>query len=366
MNEQRAMPGERFLFSISRLYLFSLIVIWALLWGVGDRASVGVLFLFGPRWIWGVPLLLLPPLCLVFSRRSLPPLVFAFIVFTFPIMQFSIPAHFFLDREATAPRIRVLSFNMGNSNKHNPVDFFALIRREKPDIIALQECRLDETVKEKGLIDSDWHTALGHNNLCLLSRFPIIKVEVYDATKIWKQSGSGLIVRYHLKTDQGPLYVVNLHLETPREGLEGVLFGLRHMASSLWHLRVGEAIQLLKEGRWLNPPEMKDKITMRAYESKVAREWVDQTPHPLIVMGDFNTPADSTLYRQFWSGFDNAYSEAGFGLGYTKKVRWSGIRIDHILFTKKWSALESFVLPQVDGTDHLPIMATLSQRKDHR
>ena len=43
---------------------------------------------------------------------------------------------------------------------------------------------------------------------------------------------------------------------------------------------------------------------------------------PFLIAGDFNMPADSTIYRRCWSTFTNVFSGAGFGFGHTKFTQW--------------------------------------------
>lgn len=341
------------------LHLFFISGLLFFIWTYGDRTPLGTFLLFGPRWIWGIPFLPLVVLAIIFSCRLLIPLFLTLILFLFPIMQFSIPLRFPFNNNLSANKIRVLSYNIGRMAKNDP-DFPALLEGARADIVALQECTIDQSDQKKWR-DLNWHLATNHTvSTCLLSRFPILKTEVRDPKEIWKMGGSGVIVRYHLNTNEGPIYVVNLHLETPREGIEAMMDEWRMIASSLWHLRLGETGKLLSSAQWLNPPEMKDKIFVREFESKVAKDWVTETPHPVIVTGDFNMPSDSRIYREFWSDFDNTYKVAGFEFGNTKWTRWFGIRIDHILVREKdWDVINAWTLPGAGHTDHIPLMAEI-------
>ena len=42
-----------------------------------------------------------------------------------------------------------------------------------------------------------------------------------------------------------------------------------------------------------------------------------------ILAGDFNLPVDSAIYREYWSGYRDAFSDAGWGFGYTE---WPRVR----------------------------------------
>ena len=89
-----------------------------------------------------------------------------------------------------------------------------------------------------------------------------------------------------------------------------------------------------------------------------ASQWVRESPHPVLVAGDFNLPVDSRIYGEAWSGFLNAFSTAGLGVGHSKYTRWIGVRIDHILTSPEWYVEACRVGPAV-GSDHLPLLADL-------
>jgi endonuclease/exonuclease/phosphatase (EEP) superfamily protein YafD len=69
-------------------------------------------------------------------------------------------------------------------------------------------------------------------------------------------------------------------------------------------------------------------------------------------------PVDSAIYRRYWSAWQNAFSTAGLGFGYTKYTRRWGIRIDHVLAGDEWRVLEARVGPDLGG-DHRPVVVKL-------
>jgi endonuclease/exonuclease/phosphatase (EEP) superfamily protein YafD len=75
-------------------------------------------------------------------------------------------------------------------------------------------------------------------------------------------------------------------------------------------------------------------------------------------VGDFNLPVDSSIYGQVWNHYHDAFSQGGWGWGYTKWTSWYGIRIDHILYEKAWACTKCWVGPNI-GSDHLPLVADL-------
>ncbi len=308
--------------------------------------------IFGPRWIFALPLGLLVPLALVYRRGLLFHLWVIGLVILGPMMGFSFSLRGFLKSQSPTHDIRVISYNMGGGD----LDFSRfnrLLEETQPHIVALQEC--DLSLEQLRILRSTWQVESG-GEMCLISTFPIQKTEPRPTRDIHKLGGSGAIVRYTLKSHLGTLYFVNLHLETPREGIEAVLDYVRGQPARL-RRRFSENGEVLSdEGVSKAADLIDDEIFMRDYESRKAREWVDQTPHPLLISGDFNLPVDSRIYQTYWSEYTNAFAEAGWGLGLSKQTQWFGIRIDHILTGPEWEPLRAGVGPDLGG-DHRPVIA---------
>jgi len=109
---------------------------------------------------------------------------------------------------------------------------------------------------------------------------------------------------------------------------------------------------------WRAAPEMNAGTESRRIESELASQLAGEAQFPVIIAGDFNMPVDSTIYRRFWSGWQNAFSTAGFGYGYTKFTdRW-GVRIDHVLASRGWQIRTAGVGPDLGG-DHRPVLVEL-------
>jgi len=88
----------------------------------------------------------------------------------------------------------------------------------------------------------------------------------------------------------------------------------------------------------------------------------------IILAGDFNMPADSSIYREHWSKWRNGYSSAGIGFGNTVFVQEGpsefAARIDHVLFTGPWRCSRCWVGPDV-GSDDRPVIADLWKQTNH-
>ena len=92
----------------------------------------------------------------------------------------------------------------------------------------------------------------------------------------------------------------------------------------------------------------------REPDLKTLSDWIEkQDPnHPLIVVGDFNTPRDSVHFEGFRRSLKNAYEEVGHGWPYSWPLPLPILQIDHIWVGEKIQPFDhrySFAL----GSDHL-------------
>ena len=141
------------------------------------------------------------------------------------------------------------------------------------------------------------------------------------------------MIRYSLRTPYGPVDVTNLHLETPRKGLEALAN---------------------RDGIG-----MRANTELRGIEARLARRWVDAGAAPRLVVGDFNTPVESRIFQESWGDLADAFSHAGFGLGATRHNGWIRVRIDHVLAGPEWRVDRATVWRDV-GSDHRPLVVDLT------
>ncbi|MDB4883801.1 MAG: putative rane protein [Gemmatimonadetes bacterium] len=297
---------------------------------------LGTVILFMGRWVFLLPLLLLVPAALYYQRQLLLPLLGAALVVAGPIMGARTGWRRLLPAPA-GTHLRVITFNTDASDLSAQL-LPDLLARWQPDIVAFQEC--GELLSASVRLSAGWHHFEG-KDLCLLSRYPIRAASVMDRSGLdrVKQSeakefgGAGYVVRFLLEGPSGAIRLGNIHLETPRKGLEGLMEGdLRRL-------------QLNTEVRQL--------------ESSMARRWVSEGAGPLLVLGDFNTPVESRIFRDHWGDLADAFSTAGTGLGMTKYNGWIRARIDHVLASSEWHVDRVTVGPDA-RSDHRPLVVDLT------
>ncbi len=316
-------------------YAAAVLVVWLLLRLGGDRWWFATVILFGPRWLCAVPLVALAPAAGLLRRRLLWVLGAAAVVAFGPVMGFCIP--WARLTAAGGPSLRVLTCNVKGKCDNNRV-LDELIRTAQPDVVALQGCWGEFQVRWP----AGWHVCK-EGELAVASRYPLR----HDAADHrWQRPGHWPRTDMLNCTIQSPgrdIDFCSVHLQSPHDGLSAVIGGQTV-------LRPWDSMALAAE------------IEQRRHESEDAQRTVSGLSASPVLAGDFNLPADSAIYRRYWSGYRDAFAEAGLGFGYTEWPRMRrlsfGIRIDHVLTGADWRCRRCWVGPDV-GSDHLPLLAEL-------
>lgn len=322
--------------ALTWLYLASLLAVWLVLYNLGDRWWLATVMLFGPRWVCGLPLVLLLPVAVVWRRRLLRPLAASVVVLVWPIMGLCLP--WALLAGSPAPTIRLLTCNLKGRCYDNAV-LDNLIATSAPDVVTLQGCYNSPRIRWP----EGWHV-LQQGELIVASRYPVRGVTLQSGPRVGHDFPRPNVYYCLVKLPQGDAAVCSVHLPSPHYGLAEAL-DRRTLISTRGTERIEKEIE------------------SRRGQAEAAREMADEIQFPLILAGDFNVTADSPIYRQTWSRYENAFSRVGFGFGHTERpyrLNWQfGIRIDHILCGPDWQPCRCWVGPEL-GSDHLPLIADLA------
>ncbi len=298
----------------------------ALVWA--DAAALPTLVLFGPRWVVALPLLMLAPLAVAArSWWAIGATVLAAVLAAGPLTGGTVGVGpVFAPGRPAVDRLRVVTWNTGGKTAGQ--SFRRFVEDTAPDVLLLQES--DHHI-DAAHFPSGWQVTPGGGPR-VASRYPVRVIDQLD----YRDFGAGGgVLRCAVATPTGELTVVNVHLPTPRPGIEAAL------GSKL---------------RDLGP--LRDIIRLRADASAKVRAWVGEPNPDLILAGDFNMPVESRIYRANWADFSNAFSEAGTGWGTTKQTHWFGTRIDHVLYSRPWRCRRVQVGDEL-GSDHRPVIADL-------
>ena len=317
----------RWLNWLSWSYLLLMASAAASLHGLSELWWPNTLFLYSPRWVITLPLLALVPAALVYRRKSLLLLTGSLLIWSFLLAGLTMnwPGG---TAGAGTDEIRVMTCNL-HGGRIDKRGFQVYLDQTQPDIVLLQECD-DESLRAV-FSEAGWSLAeSGH--LWVASRLAIEPAQGLARGSLQLSGGAGA---FNVSTRQGPIRLINVHLPTPRNGLSAVL-----------------------SRRWEGVAELRNNTAARSDASATVRQFSGGNDPSLIVAGDFNSPIESNIMRDYWGDLSNAFSQRGLGFGATKYTRWHGVRIDHILFGPAWSCRHCGVGPNI-GSDHRPVFAVL-------
>jgi vancomycin resistance protein VanJ len=324
--------GQRFLTNLIWLCACSYLGVALGLWALLQRADLwwpASVFLFAPRWICALPLLVLVPAFWLLGRRgALVPLGLTAAVIAGPVMGLCLSWRTLLS-PPPGPRLRVLTCNLHGSRAVDPRRLEALVLDSAADVVALQEW---PEAGESSL--GTWPGWYRHAQprLFLASQFPIRQVTDLGLDSYGPQ---GSVSRYDLETPMGLVHFFSLHLASPRDSLY-------------------EAIHENRKG----PAEVIANMVRRRRQCEYLARHADGLRSPVLLAGDFNTPPESAIFREVWADYSDAFGTAGWGWGYTFTGSKTMVRIDHVLAGKDWQCDRCWVGPDV-GSPHRPVFAEL-------
>lgn len=326
---------------------FALAFVWFLVWEVSESHWLGSVVTFLPRLPWLVPGLLLLTVSLLARSRTFWWNVVAILVSLPSITEFNVPWNRLVEPSPSVAKdertLRLVSCNVQNFSP----DFSLVLRevqRAKPDIVAFQEALRPPRLLAEHF--EDWHQ-IHVRGLWIGSKWPL-RLLGECQTKLFSHL-SGVAVE--VDAPFGKFVLTDLHLMTARK--------------SLVELR---PLELLNGDSQL---ALAGATVERSEEARQVRAFITehQSERPVVVVGDFNMPTSSSVYRESFGDLTNAFESSAFGFGFTapcKRFRhwpsntpWQ--RIDHILVNNSWDA-RACRIGEHDGSDHRLISATLRLR----
>lgn len=262
------------------------------------------------------------------------------------------------DSDAAA-QVKLLTYNIDNfsyilkqknSNTHY-LDFEKLIREENPDIICFQESFITDIEYKHNLTSKP-----------ILLEYPYIYHPVQKGIAIFSkipafQQGKIPLYEDAVETANGANYA---DFE-----IGGKKFRLitTHLQSNSVRERTASIIENpnLKDANTRKTAKnvLKSIRNMSYFRERQAdgiQAFIDKSPYPVIVAGDFNDTPQSYTYNTISDGLQDGFVEKGFGLGTTYAGNLPALRIDYILASPKFQFLY-YRIPSVKYSDHYPVSA---------
>ncbi len=178
----------------------------------------------------------------------------------------------------------------------------------------------------------------------IFSKYPIIKKgEIrFDNTE-----NSGLWV--DIKIDKKVIRIYSIHFESSKISGDAAV--------------LKEDVNLRDKKTWQGIRGILGKYrrstNTRVDQMSIVKQHISDTPHPVIVCGDFNDTPVSYVYEQMSKGLCDNFKEAGRGWGATYNGAIPMLRIDYI-FTEfeNFTVYEHGILRE-EYSDHYPVYSQL-------
>ena len=100
---------------------------------------------------------------------------------------------------------------------------------------------------------------------------------------------------------------------------------------------------------------MKEGFIAHSREATILKSFIEDSPHPLILVGDFNDIPYSYTYLTFKDFLQNSFEEAGEGLGFTYNEYPTFIRIDNQFSSEEFNVISHQVHDEIKYSDHFPV-----------
>ncbi|MFQ3575635.1 MAG: endonuclease/exonuclease/phosphatase family protein [Cytophagales bacterium] len=270
---------------------------------------------------------------------------------------------YFSARKKCEDCLNIISFNCSAFNKFkndtlsNQLDkkFLNHIKSQDIDFMFLQEFHHDDMAQFRVLDSIVNKTTLDYyfispnkiNNqsgffgMIIFSKYPIVNRSTFtfDSLNFFNK-----FMYVDVKLNNDTVRLLNLHFQS---------------LNYRWNKKLTFKNNLLVGIR-----KMKSGIDANRIQSKKVLDFIDQSPYPIIVAGDFNSFPYGRTYQQFKkTSLENSFEKAGNGFGYSLNIFPYWVRLDHVFFDKNhFNAQTHKVLRGIDNSDHLPIWVQLKKK----
>lgn len=237
-------------------------------------------------------------------------------------------------------------------------EIFKFLETQKPQLVCFQEyytsslsgqTHADIAGQLTYLPYSAVYYAADHANMngfgiATFSKYPILK-----KSRIPFNSSLNAAMYTDILFNSDTLRVFNIHLQSI--SLQDDNYAFMDTA------RLTYSTEQMNEIRAIGS-RLKTAFSMRSVQAQVISRYIRDSPHPVVVMGDFNDTPQSYAYRKIKKGLSDAFRKSGRGFGNTYAGELPSFRIDYILYGPPLLSSD-FKRIKTDHSDHYPISTSL-------
>lgn len=330
---------------LTSIYVLLLAALTILNWHGADRWLFGALNLYLPQAIWLVPGILLICFSLMFARNWTWMPALSVIWVLGPIMGFSWSTNAPPEMSGTIP-VRIMTCN-AKYGRHDVTPLIDDMIKYRPEVVLLQDM-LKPLSGPLEIYFRKWHIR-SFGQYIIASKYPLSELEnIVNSFPGGEQNW----LRCQININGAVVTLYNVHLKTPREGLNA----FRKVKMQPTYLPI--AIR-----------RFETNVKVRLIQAKKLSEHVSQEQGPVIVAGDFNSPDASLVCAMLRDvNLHDAFVEGGKGYGYTyghfllqhriPSLHISWMRIDHIMMSSQLHTLHCWTGTS-KASDHRPVFADI-------
>lgn len=256
-------------------------------------------------------------------------------------------------------RIKVMSYNVRLFNSFNWLEdteveqkIIDLISQQAPDVLLIQEFQKDAMPAVQAAFNYPYkHSQIENlhqsNGMVIFSNFPIINSGVID---VEKDTTSGMQFQYaDIEWQSKKIRFINVHLASV--GLEDADYDLLENPESRQQNEIQNGLKVVVN-------RLHRAFVRRNIQIEAVKKVVMDSPHPVVLCGDFNDVPQSYAYHQMDQKLEDSFLEGGEGFGKTYIRSPLPLRIDYIFHSEEFRAFNFKTIPQ-ELSDHYPIVTEL-------
>ncbi len=297
---------------------------------------------------------------------------FIALLVSFQQIKVAFALHFFQPFTAAkvAGNLRVLSWNVSSWDELNKAKkggtsdrplMMAEVKKYNADILCFQEFMetrnlelFDPTIDEIVKMGYPYHYYLPSYSekkytemgMAIFSKYPITNTGMYD---FGDEVSVQQMIFADVKVNHQTVRVFTVHLQSVRFGTEEY--------ESLDKIKRREKSGLKDAATIVG--KLKKGYRFRGNQADIVHDFVQKSPYPAILCGDFNDVPNSYTYFTIKDNLQDAFLQKGAGVGRTFRFISPTLRIDYIFADKKYS-INQFHRLTVPWSDHYGIMADMS------
>jgi endonuclease/exonuclease/phosphatase family metal-dependent hydrolase len=264
--------------------------------------------------------------------------------------------------------VRLFDLYNWTGNKHTRNKIFNFLKKEKASIICFQEFYLRKADNYFNTLDTllqflpNKHYAEAYTHVLNIGKqsFGLATFSVYPIINhfeiIFGQEETNNALATDIKINDDTIRVINVHLASIRfQKADYDFIGDATSASQWYNHKFSEQkiIERLNSG-----------FIKRAEQIEILVKYINKSPYPVIVCGDFNDTPVSYCYQTISKKLTDAFVNCGSGIGKTYVGKIPLLRIDYIFHSNHIESLKFTRHPE-EYSDHHPISFWFKINKGH-